>query len=148
MNIINNIDRTVLESINFETPTKVDADKLQTILWQANARPTYTGFSNASNGKLFVFDWRVIVSGNTLVLAYSYQRTRPFKKKVTSNTYIIEFLSADRFLACRPGGHLIYEYEDSPIWEQAINPIMQALEFEYNRDGECIRPGTKSGWRD
>ena len=71
-----------------------------------------------------------------------------FKKKVTSNTYIIEFLSTDRFLACRPGGHLIYKYEDSPIWEQAINPIMQALGFEYNCDGECLRPGTESGWRD
>lgn len=148
MNIINNIDRIVLESINFENPTKADADKLQTILWQANARPTYTGFSNASNGKLFVFDWRVIVSGNTLVLAYSYLRKRPFKKAIESSSYIIEFISADCFLACRPGGHVIYENEEKPIWEQVINPIKNALGFEYNRDGECIRPGTKSGWRD
>ena len=148
MNTIKSIDRSFLKSIDFENPTQVDVDKLQNILWNANARPTYAGFFHSNNDQLLAYNWRVMVSDGTLVLAYSYQRTRPFKKKVTSNTYIIEFLSADRFLACRPGGHLIYEYEDSPIWEQAINPIMQALGFEYNCDGECLRPGTESGWRD
>lgn len=146
---IRNISREVLESINFENPSQVDADKLYNILWnQANARPIYTGFCNNNNDRLFVFDWRIMISGGSLVLAYTYQRKRPFKKTVESNSYVIEFVSADRFLACRPGGRLIYEYEEPNIWEQAIKPIMQALGFEYNRDGECLRPGTESGWRD
>lgn len=146
---IRNISREVLESINFENPSQVDADKLYEILWnQANARPIYTGFYNSSNDRLFAFDWRIMISGGSLVLAYSYQRKRPFKKTVESSSYVIEFVSADRFLACRPGGRLIYEYEEETIWEQAINPIKQALGFEYNRDGECLRPGTESGWRD
>lgn len=149
MRAIRNIDRTVLETINFENPSQVDADKLYHILWnEANARPIYTGFCHSNNDRLFVFDWRIMISGGTLVLAYTYQRKRPFKKSVESNSYVIEFLSADRFLACRPGGRLIYEYEEPTIWEQAINPIKQALGFEYNRDGECLRPGTKSGWSD
>ena len=148
MNSIKNIERTVLETIDFENPTQVDADKLEHILWDANVRPTYTGFFRSNNDNLLAYGWRVTISGGTLVLAYDYTRTRPFKKKVTSTTYIIEFISADRFLACRPGGRVIYEYEEPSIWEQAINPIKQALGFEYNCDGECLRPGTKSGWRD
>lgn len=148
MNTIRNINRTILESINFDNPTQVDADKLQNILWEANVRPTYAGFFNSSNDQLLAYSWRVMVSDGTLVLAYDYQRKRPFKKIVRSTSYVIAFLSADRFLACRPGGRLIYTYAEKPVWEQAINPIMEALGFEYNCDGECLRPGTKSGWSD
>ena len=145
---MNTINRIALESINFDNPTQVDADKLQNILWEANVRPIYAGFFNSGNDQLLVYGWRVMVSDGTLVLAYDYQRRRPFKKIVRSTSYVIEFLSADCFLACRPGGHMIYENEEKTIWEQAINPIKKALGFEYNRDGECLRPGTKSGWRD
>lgn len=145
MKAINTIDRKVLETIDFDNPTQVDADKLQNILWEANACPTYTGFFNGSNDRLLAYNWRITIVNDTLVLAYSYQRSRPFKKKVTSNTYVIEFLSADCFLACRPGGHIIYK-EENDIWEQVINPIKEALGFEYNCDGECIRPGTTSYW--
>ena len=148
MNTIIKINRIALESINFDNPTQVDADKLQNILWEANVRPTYSGFFNSNNDQLMAYDWRVMVSDGTLVLAYDYLRKRPFKKSVRSTSYVIEFLSADRFLACRPGGRLIYLYEEKPVWEQVINPIMEALGFEYNRDGECLRPGTKSGWSD
>lgn len=148
MNTIRNINRPILESINFDNPTQVDADKLQNILWEANVRPIYAGFFNNNNDQLLAYGWRVMVSDGTLVLAYDYQRKRPFKKSVRSTSYVIEFLSADRFLACRPGGRLIYTYEEKPVWEQAINPIMEALGFEYNCDGECLRPGTKSGWSD
>ena len=148
MNTIINIDRIVLESIDFKNPTQVDADKLQNILWEANVRPIYTGFFNSNNDQLLAYGWRVAISNNTLVLAYDYQRKRPFKKTVTSSSYVIEFLSADCFLASRPGGRLIYPYEEKTVWEQAINPIMEALGFNYNRDGECLRPGTKSGWND
>ncbi len=145
------INRIALESINFENPTQADAEKLQNILWEANACPTYTGFFHSNNDKLLAYNWRVTVNKNaTLVLAYTYKRTRPFKKTVESDSYVIEFLSEDCFLACRPGGLLIYEHElkDKSIWEQAITPIKEALGFEYNRDGECLRPGTESGWRD
>ena len=150
MNTIKKINRIALESINFENPTQADAEKLQNILWEANVRPTYTGFFHGNNDKLLAYNWRVTVRNETLVLAYTYKRTRPFKKTVESNTYVIEFLSEDRFLACRPGGVLIYEHDlkDKIIWEQAITPIKEALGFEYNRDGECLRPGTESGWRD
>lgn len=150
MNTIKKINRIALESINFENPTQADADKLQNILWEANVRPTYTGFFHGNNDKLLAYNWRVTVRNETLVLAYTYKRTRPFKKTVESNSYVIEFLSEDRFLACRPGGVLIYEHDlkDKIIWEQAITPIKEALGFEYNRDGECLRPGTESGWRD
>lgn len=149
MNSTRNIDRSVLETINFENPSQVDADKLQEILWnQANARPTYTGYYNSNNDNLLVYNWRIMVCNGCLVLAYSYKRKRPFKKIVNSNSYVIEFWSADRFLACRPGGLIIYEYTEQSLWEQAINPIMEALGFEYTRDGECIRPGTESGWSD
>lgn len=148
MNPIIKINRIALESINFDNPTQVDADKLQNILWEANARPTYVGFFNSNNDQLQAYNWRVMVSDGTLVLAYDYQRKRPFKKSVRSTSYVIEFLSADRFLACRPGGRLIYTYGEKPVWEQAINPIMEALGFNYNRDGECLRPGAKSGWSD
>ena len=145
------INRIALESINFENPTQADAEKLQNILWEANACPTYTGFFHSNNDKLLAYNWRVTVNKNaTLVLAYTYKRTRPFKKTVESDSYVIEFLSEDCFLACRPGGLLIYEHElkDKSIWEQVITPIKEALGFEYNRDGECLRPGTESGWRD
>lgn len=146
---IRNISREVLESINFENPSQVDADKLYHILWnEANACPTYTGFFRSNNDQLLAYNWRIMISGGSPVLAYSYMRSRPFKKRVESSSYVIEFVSADRFLACRPGGRVIYEYEEPSIWEQAINPIKQALGFEYNCDGECLRPGTKSGWRD
>lgn len=145
MKAINTINRKVLETIDFDNPTQVDADKLQNILWEANACPTYTGFFNGNNDRLMAYNWRVAIVNDTLVLAYSYQRSRPFKKKVTSNTYVIEFLSADNFLACRPGGHIIYK-EENDIWEQVINPIKEALGFEYNCDGECLRPGTTSYW--
>ena len=150
MNTIKKINRIALESINFENPTQADAEKLQNILWEANVRPTYTGFFHSNNDKLLAYNWRVTVRNETLVLAYTYKRTRPFKKTVESNSYVIEFLSEDRFLACRPGGVLIYEHDlkDKIIWEQAITPIKEALGFEYNRDGECLRPGTESGWRD
>ena len=148
MNTISNIDRIALESIDFKNPTQVDADKLQNILWEANVRPIYTGFFNGNNDQLLAYSWRVAISNSTLVLAYDYQRKRPFKKTVTSSSYVIEFLSADCFLASRPGGRLIYPYEEKSVWEQAINPIMEALGFNYNRDGECLRPGTKSGWND
>ena len=148
MNTIIKINRIALESINFDNPTQVDADKLQNILWEANVRPTYSGFFNSNNDQLMAYDWRVMVSNGTLVLAYDYLRKRPFKKSVRSTSYVIEFLSADRFLACRPGGRLLYPYEEKTVWEQAINPIMEALGFDYNRDGECLRPGTKSGWSD
>lgn len=150
MNTIKKINRIALESINFENPTQADAEKLQNILWEANVRPTYTGFFHGNNDKLLAYNWRVTVKNETLVLAYTYKRTRPFKKTVESNSYVIEFLSEDRFLACRPGGVLIYEHDlkDKIIWEQAITPIKEALGFEYNRDGECLRPGTESGWRD
>ena len=148
MNTIIKINRIALESINFDNPTQVDADKLQNILWEANVRPTYSGFFNSNNDQLMAYDWRVMVSNGTLVLAYDYLRKRPFKKSVRSTSYVIEFLSADRFLACRPGGHLLYPYEEKTVWEQAINPIMEALGFDYNCDGECLRPGTKSGWSD
>ena len=148
MNPIIKINRIALESINFDIPTQVDADKLQNILWEANVRPIYAGFFNSSNDQLLAYGWRVMVSDGTLVLAYDYQRRRPFKKIVRSTSYVIEFLSADRFLASRPGGRLIYPYEEKSVWEQAINPIMEALGFNYNRDGECLRPGTKSGWND
>ena len=148
MNTIIKINRIALESINFDNPTQVDADKLQNILWEANARPTYVGFFNSNNDQLQAYNWRVMVSDGTLVLAYDYQRKRPFKKSVRSTSYVIEFLSADRFLACRPGGRLIDTDEEKPVWEQAINPIMEALGFNYNRDGECLRPGAKSGWSD
>ena len=148
MNTIRNINRTILESIDFKNPTQVDADKLQNILWEANVRPIYTGFFNGNNDQLLAYGWRVAISNSTLVLAYDYQRKRPFKKTVTSSSYVIEFLSADRFLASRPGGRLIYPYEEKNVWEQAINPIMEALGFKYNRDGECLRQGTKSGWND
>lgn len=148
MNTIIKINRIALESINFDNPTQVDADKLQNILWEANVRPIYTGFFNSSNDQLLAYGWRVMVSDGTLVLAYDYQRKRPFKKSVRSTSYVIEFLSADCFLACRPGGRLIYNYEEKTVWEQAINPIMEALGFNYNCDGECLRPGTKSGWSD
>lgn len=148
MNTIIKINRIALESINFDNPTQVDADKLQNILWEANARPIYSGFFNSNNDQLMAYDWRVMVSNGTLVLAYDYLRKRPFKKSVRSTSYVIEFLSADRFLACRPSGRLIYTYEEKTVWEQAINPIMEALGFKYNRDGECLRPGTKSGWSD
>ena len=150
MNTIKKINRIALESINFVNPTQADADKLQNILWEANVRPTYTGFFHSNNDKLLAYNWRVTVRNETLVLAYTYKRTRPFKKTVESNSYVIEFLSEDRFLACRPGGVLIYEHDlkDKIIWEQAITPIKEALGFEYNRDGECLRPGTESGWRD
>lgn len=148
-NYINRIDRVTLESINFENPSQVDADKLEDILWnQANARPIYTGFFNSNNDNLLAYGWRVTVCDGSLVLAYSYLRRRPFKKAVRADTYVIEFCSADRFLACRPGGLLIYTHENPTLWEQAINPIMQALGFEYNHDGECLRPGTESCWRD
>ena len=148
MNTIIKINRIALESINFDNPTQVDADKLQNILWEANVRPTYSGFFNSNNDQLMAYDWRVMVSNGTLVLAYDYLRKRPFKKSVRSTSYVIEFLSADRFLACRPGGRLLYPYEEKTVWEQAINPIMEALGFDYNSDGECLRPGTKSGWSD
>ena len=148
MNTIKKINRIALESINFENPTQADAEKLQNILWEANVRPTYTGFFHSNNDKLLAYNWRVTVKNETLVLAYTYKRTRPFKKTVELNSYVIEFLSADRFLACRPGGVLIYEDEDKSVWEQAITPIKEALGFEYNRDGECLRPGTESYWRD
>ena len=148
MNTIIKINRIALESINFDNPTQVDADKLQNILWEANVRPTYAGFFNNNNDQLLAYGWRVMVSDGTLVLAYDYQRKRPFKKNVRSTSYVIEFLSADRFLACRPGGRLIYNYEEKTVWEQAINPIMEALGFNYNCDGECLRPGTKSIWSD
>lgn len=150
MNTIKKINRIALESINFVNPTQADADKLQNILWEANVRPTYTGFFHGNNDKLLAYNWRVTVRNETLVLAYTYKRTRPFKKTVELNSYVIEFLSEDRFLACRPGGVLIYEHDlkDKIIWEQAITPIKEALGFEYNRDGECLRPGTESGWRD
>ena len=145
MNTIKKINRIALESINFVNPTQADADKLQNILWEANVRPTYTGFFHSNNDKLLVYNWRVTVNENeTLVLAYTYKRTRPFKKTVELNSYVIEFLSEDCFLACRPGGILIYEHDlkDKSVWEQAITPIKEALGFEYNRDGECLRPGT------
>ena len=148
MNTIIKINRIALESINFDNPTQVDADKLQNILWEANVCPTYSGFFNSNNDQLMAYDWRVMVSDDTLVLAYDYLRKRPFKKSIRSTSYVIEFLSADRFLACRPGGRLIYAYEEKTVWEQAINPIMEALGFEYTHDGECLRPGTKSGWGD
>ena len=148
MNTIIKINRIALESINFDNPTQVDADKLQNILWEANVRPTYSGFFNSNNDQLMAYDWRVMVSNGTLVLAYDYLRKRPFKKSVRSTSYVIEFLSADRFLACRPGGRLLYPYEEKSVWEHAINPIMEALGFDYNCDGECLRPGTKSGWSD
>lgn len=150
MNTIKKINRIALETINFENPTQADAEKLQSILWEANVRPTYTGFFHSNNDKLLAYNWRVTVRNETLVLAYTYKRTRPFKKTVESNSYVIEFLSEDRFLTCRPGGVLIYEHDlkDKIIWEQAITPIKEALGFEYNRDGECLRPGTESGWRD
>ena len=148
MNTIKKINRIALESINFENPTQADAEKLQNILWEANVRPTYAGFFHSNNDKLLAYNWRVTVKNETLVLAYTYKRTRPFKKTVELNSYVIEFLSADRFLACRPGGVLIYEDDDKSVWEQAITPIKEALGFEYNRDGECLRPGTESYWRD
>lgn len=148
MNSIYNIDRTVIETIDFENPTQVDADKLEHLLWDANVRPKYSGFFRSNNDNLLAYGWRVMISNGTLVLAYDYKRTRPFKKKVYSNTYVIEFLSADRFLACRPAGDIIYKYEEPDIWEQVITPIKQALGFEYNCDGEFLRPGTKSGWSD
>lgn len=148
MNTISVIDRTVLETINFKNPSQVDANKLQNILWGANACPIYGGFLHGNNDRLLAYNWRVTVNRGVLVLAYSYTRTRPFKKKLESDSYVIEFLSADSFLACRPGGSVIYEYEDRILWDQAINPVIQALGFKYNRDGECLRPGTKSGWSD
>ena len=150
MNTIKKINRIALESINFENPTHADAEKLQNILWEAKVHPTYTGFFHSKNDKLLAYNWRVTVKNETLVLAYTYKRTRPFKKTVELNSYVIEFLSADCFLACRPGGVLIYEddLKDKSIWEQAITPIKEALGFEYNRDGECLRPGTESYWRD
>lgn len=150
MNTIKKINRIALESINFVNPTQADADKLQNILWEANVRPTYTGFFHSNNDKLLAYNWRVTVKNETLVLAYTYKRTRPFKKTVELNSYVIEFLSEDCFLACRPGGLLIYkdDLKDKSVWEQAITPIKEALGFEYNRDGECLRPGTKSYWRD
>ena len=122
MNTIKKINRIALESINFENPTQADAEKLQNILWEANVRPTYTGFFHSNNDKLLAYNWRVTVKNETLVLAYTYKRTRPFKKTVELNSYVIEFLSADRFLACRPGGVLIYEddLKDKSVWEQAI----------------------------
>lgn len=151
MNTIKKINRIALESINFENPTQADAEKLQNILWEANVRPTYTGFFHSNNDKLLAYNWRITVNKNdTLVLAYTYKRTRPFKKTVELNSYVIEFLSEDCFLACRPGGLLIYkdDLKDKIIWEQAITPIKEALGFEYNRDGECLRLGTESYWRD
>ena len=150
MNTIEKINRIALESINFENPTQADAEKLQNILWEANVHPTYTGFFHSKNDKLLAYNWRVTVKNETLVLAYTYKRIRPFKKTVELNSYVIEFLSADCFLACRPGGVLIYEddLKDKSIWEQAITPIKEALGFDYNRDGECLRPGTESYWRD
>lgn len=150
MNTIKKINRIALESINFVNPTQADADKLQNILWEANVRPTYTGFFHGNNDKLLAYNWRVTVKNETLVLAYTYKRTRPFKKTVESNSYVIEFLSEDCFLACRPGGLLIYkdDLKDKSVWEQSITPIKEALGFEYNRDGECLRPGTESYWRD
>lgn len=150
MNTIKKINRTALESINFVNPTQDDADKLQNILWEANVRPTYAGFFHSNNDKLLAYNWRVTVEDETLVLAYTYKCTRPFKKTVELNSYVIEFLSEDCFLACRPGGILIYEHnlKDKNIWEQAITPIKEALGFEYNRDGECLRHGTESYWRD
>lgn len=150
MNTIKKINRIALESINFENPTHADAEKLQNILWEANVHPTYTGFFHSKNDKLLAYNWRVTVKNETLVLAYTYKRIRPFKKTVELNSYVIEFLSADCFLACRPGGVLIYEddLKDKSVWEQAITPIKEALGFEYNRDGECLRPGTESYWRD
>lgn len=151
MNTIKKINRIALESINFVNPTQADADKLQNILWEANVRPTYTGFFHSNNDKLLAYNWRITVNKNdTLVLAYTYKRTRPFKKTVELNSYVIEFLSEDCFLACRPGGLLIYkdDLKDKIIWEQAITPIKEALGFEYNRDGECLRLGTESYWRD
>ena len=150
MNTIKKINRIALESINFENPTHADAEKLQNILWEAKVHPTYTGFFHSKNDKLLAYNWRVTVKNETLVLAYTYKRIRPFKKTVELNSYVIEFLSADCFLACRPGGVLIYEddLKDKSIWEQAITPIKEALGFEYNRDGECLRPGTESYWRD
>lgn len=150
MNTIKKINRIALESINFENPTHADAEKLQNILWEAKVRPTYTGFFHSKNDKLLAYNWRVTVKNETLVLAYTYKRIRPFKKTVELNSYVIEFLSADCFLACRPGGVLIYEddLKDKSVWEQAITPIKEALGFEYNRDGECLRPGTESYWRD
>ena len=123
---------------------------MQNILWEANVHQTYTGFFHSNNDKLLAYNWRVTVKNETLVLAYTYKRIRPFKKTVELNSYVIEFLSADCFLACRPGGVLIYEddLKDKSVWEQAITPIKEALGFEYNRDGECLRPGTESYWRD
>ena len=79
MNTIKKINRTALESINFVNPTQADAEKLQNILWEANVRPTYTGFFH-NNDKLLAYNWRVTVKNDTLVLAYTYKRTRPFKK--------------------------------------------------------------------
>lgn len=150
MNTIKKINRIALESINFENPTQTDAEKLQNILWEANVHPTYTGFFHSKNDKLLAYNWRVTVKNETLVLAYTYKRIRPFKKTVELNSYVIEFLSEDCFLACRPGGLLIYEddLKDKSVWEQAITPIKEALGFEYNRDGECLRSGTESYWRD
>lgn len=150
MNTIKKINRIALESINFVNPTQADADKLQNILWEANVCPTYAGFFHSNNDKLLAYNWRVTVKNETLVLAYTYKRTRPFKKTVELNSYVIEFLSEDCFLACRPGGILIYEHDlkDKSIWEQAITPIKEALGFEYNRDGECLRHGTESYWGD
>lgn len=150
-NTLKHIDRLALESINFENPSQVDADKLQELLWnQADVRPTYSGYFHGNNDNLLAYGWRIEYneSINSLVVAYSYQRRRPFKKTVTANSYVIEFWSADKFLACRPGGRVIYNYEEQDIWEQVINPIMRALGFEYNRDGECLRPGAESGWGD
>ena len=110
---IRKISREVLESINFENPSQVDADKLYHILWnEANACPTYTGFFRSNNDQLLAYNWRIMISGGSLVLAYSYLRSRPFKKRVESSSYVIEFVSADRFLACRPDGRVIYEYEE------------------------------------
>lgn len=142
------ITRDQISDINFENPSQADIDKL-TIILENEGRlvrhESHIEHFGSSNNKVYRFNYRLGLYRGTICLMYDYERRRPFKKTFTSSATLIEFISADRILACK-NGSILYEYEQPEVFEKYIKPVVQALGFEFTCDGEFRRPGTPSGW--
>ena len=136
----------VVPGVNFEEPTEEDCEKLEKALKDANVLQALpTGVKLDSSYHTYN-KWFIGISRGMLALKAEVTFSKPYKKKSTFNSVMIEFSEDNDSFIAGNGGGVLYEYESPKIWENVIMPIAEFFGAEFNTDGEFLMPGATTHW--
>lgn len=134
-----------IEGVNWENPNDEGCKIIEKWLKDNNLMPNGRVFDNkymkSQNWKVMIFrsdDTRFYSLGYDCVIQ------RPFKKRLETTNRILEFYEKC-LMAASKGGIVLYPNENK-IEYSIIEPIAKKLGMKYNKEGEFLVPGEKSGW--